>query len=210
MGDMRRVSRALKDVTGAVKTNLDIHGNTLPHLHAHFFPATWVTPTRTARLTSAVRRTPGSSRTIRRSSGGSWRTCGPPSKLPNGQPVFTKRPTEPNPVTPGCREAGRNPDGATLTAPGRTGRWSARPHPANRVGLPAGLHHRHRPYPRLGALATLPQPDADTRLSEGNPRPADCHERPRIQQGPQKRPRRASSRSRSSSPTRPPPGGAAG
>jgi diadenosine tetraphosphate (Ap4A) HIT family hydrolase len=38
MGDMRRVSRALKDVTGAVKINVDIHGNTLPHLHAHFFP----------------------------------------------------------------------------------------------------------------------------------------------------------------------------
>ena len=38
MGDMRRVSRALKDVTGAVKINVDIHGNTLPHLHAHFVP----------------------------------------------------------------------------------------------------------------------------------------------------------------------------
>jgi diadenosine tetraphosphate (Ap4A) HIT family hydrolase len=38
MGDLRRVSRALKDVTGAVKINVDIHGNTLPHLHAHFLP----------------------------------------------------------------------------------------------------------------------------------------------------------------------------
>lgn len=36
--DMRRVSRALKLVTDAVKINVDIHGNTLPHLHAHFFP----------------------------------------------------------------------------------------------------------------------------------------------------------------------------
>ena len=38
MNDMRRVSRALQEVTGAVKINVDIHGNTLPHLHAHFFP----------------------------------------------------------------------------------------------------------------------------------------------------------------------------
>ena len=38
MDDMRRVSRALKLVTEAVKINVDIHGNTLPHLHAHFFP----------------------------------------------------------------------------------------------------------------------------------------------------------------------------
>ncbi len=38
MDDMRRVSRALQAVTGAVKINVDIHGNTLPHLHAHFFP----------------------------------------------------------------------------------------------------------------------------------------------------------------------------
>ena len=38
MGDTRRVSRALKDVTGAAKMNVDIYGNTLPHLHAHFFP----------------------------------------------------------------------------------------------------------------------------------------------------------------------------
>jgi diadenosine tetraphosphate (Ap4A) HIT family hydrolase len=37
MDDMRRTSRALQDVTGAVKTNVDIHGNTLPHLHVHFF-----------------------------------------------------------------------------------------------------------------------------------------------------------------------------
>lgn len=38
MSDMRRVSRALQTVTGAVKINVDIHGNTLPHLHVHFFP----------------------------------------------------------------------------------------------------------------------------------------------------------------------------
>ncbi len=37
MDDMRRTSRALQEVTGAVKINVDIHGNTLPHLHAHFF-----------------------------------------------------------------------------------------------------------------------------------------------------------------------------
>jgi diadenosine tetraphosphate (Ap4A) HIT family hydrolase len=38
MRDMRRVSRALKAATGAVKMNLEIQGNTIPNLHAHFFP----------------------------------------------------------------------------------------------------------------------------------------------------------------------------
>ena len=34
----RRVSRALAAATGAVKLNYEIHGNSLPHLHMHFFP----------------------------------------------------------------------------------------------------------------------------------------------------------------------------
>jgi diadenosine tetraphosphate (Ap4A) HIT family hydrolase len=38
MRDARRVSRALAEVTGAVKLNYEIHGNSLPHLHMHFFP----------------------------------------------------------------------------------------------------------------------------------------------------------------------------
>jgi diadenosine tetraphosphate (Ap4A) HIT family hydrolase len=38
MRDIQRVSRAIKLVTGAVKMNYEIHGNTLPHLHTHFFP----------------------------------------------------------------------------------------------------------------------------------------------------------------------------
>jgi diadenosine tetraphosphate (Ap4A) HIT family hydrolase len=38
MRDVRTVSRALAVVTGAVKLNYEIHGNTLPHLHTHFFP----------------------------------------------------------------------------------------------------------------------------------------------------------------------------
>lgn len=37
MIDMRRVSVALKNVTGAVKLNPEIHGNTIPHLHVLFF-----------------------------------------------------------------------------------------------------------------------------------------------------------------------------
>jgi diadenosine tetraphosphate (Ap4A) HIT family hydrolase len=37
MRDARRVSRALAMVTGAVKLNYEIHGNSLPHLHMHFF-----------------------------------------------------------------------------------------------------------------------------------------------------------------------------
>jgi diadenosine tetraphosphate (Ap4A) HIT family hydrolase len=36
--DAHRVSSALSAVTGAVKLNYEIHGNTLPHLHMHFFP----------------------------------------------------------------------------------------------------------------------------------------------------------------------------
>ena len=38
MRDAQRVSRALKSAVGAVKLNYEIHGNTLPHLHMHFFP----------------------------------------------------------------------------------------------------------------------------------------------------------------------------
>ncbi len=38
MRDMRRVGCAIQRVTGAVKMNLEIHGNTIPHLHVHFYP----------------------------------------------------------------------------------------------------------------------------------------------------------------------------
>jgi diadenosine tetraphosphate (Ap4A) HIT family hydrolase len=38
MRDARRVSGALAAATGAVKLNYEIHGNSLPHLHMHFFP----------------------------------------------------------------------------------------------------------------------------------------------------------------------------
>jgi diadenosine tetraphosphate (Ap4A) HIT family hydrolase len=36
--DVRRVSKALSAATEAVKLNYEIHGNSLPHLHMHFFP----------------------------------------------------------------------------------------------------------------------------------------------------------------------------
>lgn len=36
--DLRRVSAAVQRVTHAVKLNYEIHGNTVPHLHAHIFP----------------------------------------------------------------------------------------------------------------------------------------------------------------------------
>jgi len=36
--DARRVSRAVASVTGAVKMNYEMHGNSIPHLHMHFFP----------------------------------------------------------------------------------------------------------------------------------------------------------------------------
>jgi diadenosine tetraphosphate (Ap4A) HIT family hydrolase len=38
MRDARRVSAALAKATGAIKLNYEIHGNTLPHLHMHFYP----------------------------------------------------------------------------------------------------------------------------------------------------------------------------
>ena len=38
MRDIGRVSRAIATVTGAVKLNYEIHGNTVPHLHLHIFP----------------------------------------------------------------------------------------------------------------------------------------------------------------------------
>ena len=36
--DIQRVSRVVKALTGAVKINYEIHGNSLPHLHTHFYP----------------------------------------------------------------------------------------------------------------------------------------------------------------------------
>lgn len=36
--DAHRVSSALASVTSAVKLNYEIHGNTLPHFHMHYFP----------------------------------------------------------------------------------------------------------------------------------------------------------------------------
>ncbi len=38
MRDARRVSKALAAATGAVKLNYEIHGNSIPHLHMHYFP----------------------------------------------------------------------------------------------------------------------------------------------------------------------------
>lgn len=35
MRDIRLASRALQEVTGAIKINYEIHGNTIPHLHLH-------------------------------------------------------------------------------------------------------------------------------------------------------------------------------
>lgn len=36
--DLRRVSEVIQSLTGAVKLNYEIHGNTVPHLHVHIFP----------------------------------------------------------------------------------------------------------------------------------------------------------------------------
>lgn len=38
MEDLQRVAEALQTITGAVKLNFEIHGNTIPHLHVHLLP----------------------------------------------------------------------------------------------------------------------------------------------------------------------------
>ena len=38
MRDARRLSAAVAELTGAVKLNYEIHGNTIPHLHLHVYP----------------------------------------------------------------------------------------------------------------------------------------------------------------------------
>ena len=38
MSDIQKVSKSLAVVAASVKLNYEIHGNTLPHLHMHFFP----------------------------------------------------------------------------------------------------------------------------------------------------------------------------
>ena len=38
MSDIRRVSAAVAGIVRPVKMNYEIHGNTAPHLHVHFFP----------------------------------------------------------------------------------------------------------------------------------------------------------------------------
>jgi diadenosine tetraphosphate (Ap4A) HIT family hydrolase len=38
MRDIRRLSAAVQRVTGAAKLNYEVHGNTIRHLHMHFYP----------------------------------------------------------------------------------------------------------------------------------------------------------------------------
>jgi diadenosine tetraphosphate (Ap4A) HIT family hydrolase len=38
MKDLQRVAKVLQVITGAVKLNYEIHGNTIPHLHVHLLP----------------------------------------------------------------------------------------------------------------------------------------------------------------------------
>ncbi len=38
MQDVRDVSKAVANATTPTKMNYEIHGNTIPHLHMHFFP----------------------------------------------------------------------------------------------------------------------------------------------------------------------------
>ena len=48
MRDARKVSLAVASATGAVKMNYEIHGNSIPHFHMHFFPAVSRRPVRRA------------------------------------------------------------------------------------------------------------------------------------------------------------------
>jgi diadenosine tetraphosphate (Ap4A) HIT family hydrolase len=38
MAAVQRVTALLQEASGAVKINYEVHGNTIPHLHMHFFP----------------------------------------------------------------------------------------------------------------------------------------------------------------------------
>jgi diadenosine tetraphosphate (Ap4A) HIT family hydrolase len=38
MRDIRRLSGAVQRVSGAAKLNYEVHGNTIEHLHMHFYP----------------------------------------------------------------------------------------------------------------------------------------------------------------------------
>ena len=38
IGAVQQVAALLQSVSGAVKINYEVHGNTIPHLHMHFFP----------------------------------------------------------------------------------------------------------------------------------------------------------------------------
>lgn len=38
MQEAQLAARVLRDVTGAVRINYEIHGNTAPHFHLHLFP----------------------------------------------------------------------------------------------------------------------------------------------------------------------------
>ena len=38
MSDIRRLSGAVRGVSGAAKMNYEVHGNTIEHLHMHFYP----------------------------------------------------------------------------------------------------------------------------------------------------------------------------
>lgn len=38
MSDFQLAAKTLHKVTGSVKINYEIHGDTMPHLHAHLFP----------------------------------------------------------------------------------------------------------------------------------------------------------------------------
>jgi diadenosine tetraphosphate (Ap4A) HIT family hydrolase len=40
MKELQLCSKALKHVTRAIKINIEIHGNSLPHLHVHLYPRT--------------------------------------------------------------------------------------------------------------------------------------------------------------------------
>ena len=58
MRDVRRLSAAVHQVTHALKLNYEVHGNTIPHLHMHFYPRYPGDPFEGGRIDPRAVRTP--------------------------------------------------------------------------------------------------------------------------------------------------------
>ena len=73
ISDVQKAAKALHRVTGAVKINYEIHGNSMPHLHVHLFPSILMTISRALPSTTGKLNRPLTTAT--RSSGGLLSRC---------------------------------------------------------------------------------------------------------------------------------------